>query len=356
MMRCSACRSAIKECDRLDCCACASYYHCLCVNISSAELKKLSTEAKANWVCPECRNKKPRGDNSNTPVRQSTSINTDSNVTMRRKKQEPAVDSDAGLNLGISRSELRTIIQEEISTAVRESIRDLKIDLNSQLKTFKDEIAGFTQSIQFMNDTFEKFNTDLHDCKTKIDTLTKEKEILQSDLKSITSRLNQIEQISRASNLEIQCVPERKSENVLSIVTQLSLAVSCPIKESDIHYCSRIAKKNPESSRPRSILVKLNSPRSRDSLLAAVIKYNKNHQQNKLNTEQVGFGSDKKNPIYVVENLSPENKLLHAIARSRARELGYKHVWVRGGRIYMRKTDTSEYILVRSASTFDALS
>jgi hypothetical protein len=355
MIRCSACRSVIKEGDRLDCCDCASHYHSLCVSIPPGELKKLSSEAKTNWLCPECRNKKPRGDNSNMPVRQPTSINPEpnpnSNVTQRRKKQE----SDTSSYLNITQADMRKIIQEEISIVVKEYVRDLKIDLNRQLKDFKDEISGLTQSIQFINDTFEKFNIDLQECKTNIENFAKEKETFQRDLNIITRRLNQVEQISRSSNLEIQCVPERKTENVLSMVTQLSKAVSCPINESDIHYCSRIAKKNPESSRPRSILVKLNSPRSRDSLLAAVIKYNKGHPQNKLNTEHVGFGANKKNSIYVVENLSHENKLLHSMARSRAKELQYKHVWIRSGRIYMRKTDTSEYILVRSASTLDKL-
>lgn len=340
----------------MQCCVCAAYYHCLCVAISPAELINLSTEVKANWLCPECRNKKPRSDNSNTPVRPSTPSNPNANVTLRRKGPDSFFESDAGTCLNVSRSELRAIIQEEMRAIMEEGMRDLKADLNKQLKAFRGELTGLKESIQFMNDSFEQFNKDLSGCKAKIDTIIKEKETLQSEIINISSRLNQMEQISRSSNLEIQCVPERKTENVLSIVTQLSKTVACPINESDILYCSRIAKKYPDSTRPRSILVKLNSPRSRDSLLAAALKYNKSHPQDRLNAGHVGLGPDRKTPIYVVENLSPENKSLHALARTRAKELQYKHVWVRGGRIYMRKTDTSEYVLVRNKSTLDNLS
>jgi archaellum component FlaC len=249
---------------------------------------------------------------------------------------------------------MRAIIQEEIRAAMKEGVADLKRDINKELKAFRVEIGTLTDSINFMNEVFETFKSDLGTCKTKIDSITKEKESLRSKLNAMTGRFNQLEQITRASNLEIQCVPERNAENLLNIIKQLGKTVSCPINESDIFYYSRVAKKNPESQRPRSILVKMNSSRSRDAFLAAAIKYNKNNPQARLNTVHLGF-SGNRNAVYVVENLSPENKLLHAAARTRAKELNYKHVWVRGGHIYMRKTDTSEYILVRNTATLDNL-
>ncbi|XP_028160478.1 uncharacterized protein LOC114352911 [Ostrinia furnacalis] len=339
----------------MECGACASSYHSLCVAISAEDLGNLSAKAKRDWLCPECRTRRPRSDNSNTPVRPSTpsNMNPDANVTVRRKKPQSLIEPAGDTN--VSRSELRTIIQEELRAVMRDFTCELKSDWNRQLKAIRGEISGLTESIQFMNDSFESFKTDLSHCMTKINSIEKDRDMIRSELNSITNRLNQIEQISRSSNLEIQCVPEHKSENLLTIVTQLGKAVSCPISESDVHYCSRTAKKNPESPRPRSILVKLSSPRNRDSLLAAVMKYNKSHPQDRLNTGHVGLKSDKRTPIYVVENLSPDNKFLHGMARNRAKELQYKHVWVRGGRIYMRKTDTSEYVLVRSAATLDSL-
>jgi hypothetical protein len=340
----------------MKCCDCSSLYHSLCVSISPAELNKLSAEVKANWLCPECQNKKPRSDNSNTPVRPATSANPNTNVTLRRKNHESSlIEPQVGTSVNMSQAELRIIIKEEVSAVIKECVGNLKSEIMGHLKTFREEVSGLKESIQYMNDSFEKMNNDLENCKTKIESITKEKAIMQSDLFAINNRVNQIEQISRASNLEIQCVPERKTENLLTIVTQLSRTVSNPVNDSDILYCSRVAKKNPDSIRPRSILVKLNSPRSRDSLLAAVTKYNKSHPQEKLNTSHIGFGQDKKTSIYVVENLSPEYKLLHALARKRAKELQYKHVWVRGGRIYMRKTDTSEYVLVRNENTLNKL-
>lgn len=49
----------------------------------------------------------------------------------------------------------------------------------------------------------------------------------------------------------------------------------------------------------------------------------------------------------MTEHLSPANKALHAAARTRAKEAGYKYVRIRNGRVYMRKSDDSDYILVK---------
>ncbi|CAG4947183.1 unnamed protein product [Parnassius apollo] len=226
MHQCSACHTKIKDSECMQCCVCVAYYHCICVAISPAQLKNLSTEVKADWLCPECKNKKPRSDNSNTPVRPSTPSNPKANVTLRRKGPDSLLESDAGTSFNVSRSELRVIIQEEMRVIMEECVRDLKADLNRQLQAFRGEITGLTESIQFMSDSFEQCKKDLSGCKTKIDTIIKEKETLQSDLIIITSRLNQMEQISRASNLEIQCVPEHIQTTVAALRKDLLLAES----------------------------------------------------------------------------------------------------------------------------------
>ncbi|CAH0397248.1 unnamed protein product [Chilo suppressalis] len=63
---------------------------------------------------------------------------------------------------------------------------------------------------------------------------------------------------------------------------------------------------NEDNDRPRSIVVKLQTTRKRDEILAAVSKFNKNNQDDKLNTSSLGYGG-KRSPVYVSEHLSPYN-------------------------------------------------
>lgn len=105
----------------------------------------------------------------------------------------------------------------------------------------------------------------------------------------------------------------------------------------------------------QDLYVQLSCMRARQTLLANVIKFNKHKQiTEKLNTSHLGFTGVKK-PVFVVEHLSPTNKHLHAAARQKSKELNYKYVWVRNGQIFMRKTDTTEYIVVRNMETLQNL-
>lgn len=109
--------------------------------------------------------------------------------------------------------------------------------------------------------------------------------------------------------------------------------------------CTRIAKRDTSNPRPRSVLER-SSPRLRDTFLAACVNYNKANSKAKLNSSHLGISMDKPTQIYVTEHLSPENKALHAATRTRAKELGYKFVWTRNGRIFIKKDESSPAIVI----------
>ncbi|XP_047990719.1 uncharacterized protein LOC125229821 [Leguminivora glycinivorella] len=161
----------------------------------------------------------------------------------------------------------------------------------------------------------------------------------------LTTRLDITEQHNRASNIELHCIPEHRSENLLTVVKQIGRTIACEVTDQDIHLCTRVAKKNQESTRPRSVVVKFGSPRIRDQFLAQVVKFNKANPKEKLHTGHLGIGGDKK-PVYVAEHLSPKNKSIQAAARQVKRDKGYK--WTQQGRVFLRKTETSEYICIKS--------
>jgi hypothetical protein len=118
--------------------------------------------------------------------------------------------------------------------------------------------------------------------------------------------------------------------------------------------CFRVAKMNSDSNRPRSVVVKLRSARCRDSLIAAVQTYNRKNSNERLNTEVVGIGGEKK-LIFVSEHLSPDKKSLHAATRLKAKELSYKFVWVRNGKIFVRKSENAQARLINSRHYLDKL-
>ncbi|CAB3254153.1 unnamed protein product [Arctia plantaginis] len=250
----------------------------------------------------------------------------------------PEIQQGANISAEPWRLEIREIIREELRNALHDTVRSL----TANVKEINDQIRDFRESMSFINSEFEKLKNDNTMYKKEMDQMRKENGILRSDLEETRLKYSQLDQMLRANNVEIQCVPESKLEKVMDVVKQLGRTVNIVLHDSDIQYCSRVAKVKPDSTRPRSILARFSSPRIRDNFLAAVSAYNKKHIQDKLNTHDLGFTSNGKSPVFVVENLSPENKSLHAATRIRAKDLKYKFIWVRGGRIYVRKSETAE--------------
>ncbi|KAJ8710117.1 hypothetical protein PYW07_009483 [Mythimna separata] len=64
---CGGCLSALEGEDSIQCLNCFKYYDLICANIPKKSLKNVQVRAK--WKCPECLLKKPKSDNTNTPVR-----------------------------------------------------------------------------------------------------------------------------------------------------------------------------------------------------------------------------------------------------------------------------------------------
>lgn len=263
-------------------------------------------------------------------------------------KNPPVVSS--GLTKEEVREEMRMVLREEMVKLKA----DITVTIELKFKAVAEEVAALRLSMQFINNEFEDIRSTFKSNNDLTQKLEKENSTLRSEIADLGMRLNQIEQHSRANNLEVQCVPEFKGENLTTTIIQLGKAVDFKIDEGDIQLCTRTAKLNTKSARPRSIVAQFARLEARDGLLAAVAKFNKEHKDNKLNSGHLGISGEKQ-PVYVVEHLSATNKALHAATRVKAKALNYKFVWVKHGKIYVRKTESTEHVLIRNIESFNSL-
>ncbi|KAJ8712620.1 hypothetical protein PYW07_005462 [Mythimna separata] len=254
----------------------------------------------------------------------------------------------------LSRDDIRVIVQEVMKTELSKFNDTMKSMLSKELQSINSKIDSMDNSMKFINSQYEDILKKLSTSEQTILVLQKENADIKSVTNSLKVRLDQLEQQTRSNNVEIQCLPEKKHEDLLKIVTDLSKAVGCDLENRDVLHCTRVAKLKPDNMRPRSIIVQLASPRLRDRFLASTITFNKANKENKLNSTHIGCPGPK-TAIYVNEHLSPTYKALHAAARIKAKELGYKFVWVRSGRIFMRKVEESDHIMIKNMDTLNKL-
>lgn len=317
----------------------------------------MDLKLKSSWKCPECCSKRPKTGNTNTPVRAATtnltcsneSDNeeqpTDSNITIRKKLSKPptptlVASTDADRTSNLTESTLRGIIKQELSITIGELV-------TAQLNTINEQITGFHECMTFINTQFEEMKAAMAEKSTIINNLKKENDQLNATVKDLTTRLNIVESHLRECNVEVNGIPEHRTENLVNTMVQLGQVVQNPLSSDDIQHVTRVAKLNKKSDKPRSVIVKLRTTKHRDAFLAAVAQFNKKNPTDKLSSHHLGIGGSRA-PIYVSEHLTPGSKSLHAAARIKAKQMKYRFTWIRNGKIYVRKDEFSQALLIKS--------
>lgn len=340
----------------VECVICRFGFHTEC--LPSTDRASLEAEPNNIWSCPGCRLKKTRGKNADDrPVGELASplsSQTHSNITSRGAKRQ-ALSTSFEISpekvLTTSSEEVRNIVTEAMTEQMKDLMvqlnRSIQVSLHNELKSIRNDMLEVKESLNYFSKEYEDLKRE-HDLSVKkIKLLEEEKDSMKVTITNLQGRLDNMEQRARQCNVEIQCVPESKHENLPRIVSQICKVVDCKLKEENVTNVTRIAKIDRKNPRPRSIIVEFDNFRNRDTFLAASINYNKKNPTNKLNSTNIGISGERK-AIFIVEHLSPTNKALHAAARIKAKEMKYDFVWVRKGRIFVRKNEGADPILIKN--------
>lgn len=342
------CTAENSDSNYIDCSKCGKSYHFACIAVADPTSLRPS-----KWKCPECcsMTRSQRGD--------TTPIHSKENITVRPHKRQ-AVNSPQGCNPdkqltpSLVESIVENVLAKEMEGQISKLTSIIRSAITGELRTLKEEIQGFKESMNYMSSQFDDIVRELQLSKEVCGKLEVENAQMKNTINDLTTRINNLEQHARANNLEIQCVPEKARENLPKMISTLGKAVNCAIKDDQVVKCTRIAKMNKTSTRPRSIVVQLTTQSLRDHFLAACINYNKSHPNDKLNASHIGLPGSSA-PIYISDHLSSANKALHAAARLKAKEKAYKFVWIKSGRVFMKKDENSEYILIKDQKSLDKI-
>lgn len=355
-MNCQACRNSVSKADCLTCKKCTHYFHYQCLNLASA---------KSPWHCPTCvgRARKsgdtdPRKDN--TPIHSniaSYSLDTSSMSGDESLYDDQNIPSSVNTaprgqmsKSSITYEDFIKLLDQRLHTMEDSITRKINATIHKEINTAIDKLkADFTETTDFLAAEQADFKRNIQAADAKMSALELENSKLHGDFTSISKKLHSLDKASRSRNVEIQAVPERRSENLISMLKNLSDVLATSFQEADLCSVRRVAKLNPNSSRPRNILVTLPSERHRDSLISSFKRFNNANKADPVNTTHLGIEGEK-NRIYVVEHLSPVTKELHAAARKFAKEASYKYIWVKYDRVYLRKSDNNPAIHVKDLS------
>ncbi|CAG4987469.1 unnamed protein product [Parnassius apollo] len=111
-------------------------------------------------------------------------------------------------------------------------------EIKSELATLRE----IGKSVEFLSSQYDRMNSDIKNLQDRLTVVTKENLTLSSQVLDISDRLNLMEQHSRETNIEINGVPENKSETLLSLAKQLCSTISVPLMDSEVLSGTRVRK------------------------------------------------------------------------------------------------------------------
>lgn len=312
---------------------------------------------------------------SSSPDLRTTTSKAVPGVTCRKRKQPESVFTD---NLNALASELRSTLKSfrsnvdsslaainssiagmksdlelltKHSTEIRNDINVLRaeqeafkrqmIALNGMNKDLTQRIDSLEDSLQFTsnqcNDVMKKFST-LEGCFTSA-------ERTDSLVAELEAKIDTLEQQARACNIEVCNVPEKRSENLITLIASIGEKIKFPINQNDIISIHRVPQKTLNKDRPKNIVVRFSSVPFRDNVLSAY------RLAKGLKSNQIGIAGTP-HTIYVNEHLTLKKKLFFRECRLEANKHKFKHCWVKHSTILVRRTDISTILAIRNNNDF----
>lgn len=275
--------------------------------------------------------------------------NNSSSVTFRKRKQREDEFTDALNNF-----------RSEIMSELKSTLKDFFHNQNDALMKLTTDVRNFSVELKGIKETQEKIaleNTKLQtdfknlkkDSENKIISLEKSLADSNSTIQDLNAKIQLSEQQGRCNNLEISGVPLIKGENLVSIITTLSVKIGVCLERPDIDYIKRVRRfstqndgyKSSESGLFPNIIVRFTQRKKKQDFLAAV------RARRGITSADLDINGAAK-PVFVNDHLTPQNKLLYRQVRITAKENNFKFVWLNDSKIFVRKSETSKPILINS--------
>lgn len=284
-MLCNACNDDIIDDDVITCSICNEFYHFMCAGMKESSYRKMSKITKSKWACNKCK--------------------------FNDKNKSP---------------------QPVNSTQIKKSA----------INTTNEDYNNLTESMNFMSDKFDSFSTQLQEILSEVREMREENRVLKeqnskfnNEITFLVNRVNILEQKAFDNFIEIMGVPEIKDENYVDtaklIIGKLGL-------EKTVNKAFRVPSKI--MNKPRKLVAELNT---RQCSSDVIIKSRKTKPTGNMFHEKWGTEA-----IYVNSYLTIFNRNLLFKTKAFAREAGYKFVWFKDAKVFIKKNEEHKAILIEN--------
>lgn len=235
-----------------------------------------------------------------------------------------------------------------------DTLLDLPTQMNQLLtlkpvvESLKSAVTEVQKAVDFLSARYDSLLSTATTNSTAIKELREETTLLRTvvteqsqTIEHLKEELNDNDQYSRLSNLEIHGLPHAPSENLGSVVGELAGKLGLDnFQPRDILAVHRLPSRR---DGPPVILVRLASVSLREQWLAT---------RGKLRT-LAAEGSLPR--LFLNENLTRKNRELFWMVREKARSKQYQFTWVKNGKLFAKKTGTSSLVRIHRLADLELI-
>lgn len=192
-------------------------------------------------------------------------------------------------------------------------------------------------SQQFMAVKYDELITRHLELQNVCSSLTKQNEILKTEIKELTKDIRYIENHANEKKIEVQGIPKIQNENLEQIIIKIGAAFNEEIKKEDIDEIYRKENKgNVKKNYP--IIVTFTKKNIKEKFLSM-------RKKKSIYTNEISL-CESRHQIFINDFLTKRIKDLFWKTKNLKLEKGYKFLWTRNGTVYLRKTENSEPIKI----------
>ncbi|CAG5038146.1 unnamed protein product [Parnassius apollo] len=228
-------------------------------------------------------------------------------------------------------------IRNSIDTVIDRELKKISATISNSFKELGDRLDTIDKSLSYTMERQDSIETRL----TQVESQLRSNDDVTSQINLLQDKIDAMEQQARLYNVEIANLPERRDENLLSIIEKIGCVIKHPVSKSDIVSAHRVPHFDKKCSRPKNVIIKFTTKIIRDNFITAA-RANKG-----LKSDQLAVPGTIHN-VYVNEHLTAKNKQLFRLCRQQATKHNYKFTWIRHGTVLVRQTETSPIFAVRS--------
>lgn len=257
-------------------------------------------------------------------------------VSVRQKKKDTQSNDLMRDQLNDFKEEMRRLM-----TFFGNTHKSELADLNSTLKEVQKSNVKIENSIEFLAQQNEEL-------KSRISELENNAKEDRQYILFLESKVVDLQMNSRKANFELKNVPRKENESkddLIEMITHLSKTVNCEITKANIKDIYRVRGKPEQKNTP--IIIETTSALLKADFLKMTKSFNVKNK-NKICAKHLGIKTQGDTPVYVSEHLTAHASRLFFLARDLKKGKGYKFCWTSYGKVYVRKTEQSPVILIRS--------